>query len=122
MVNDTDPRVAAIILACNSFVLNGTLPAGSSLVQCTELLNFKNVTFIEGGDVVFNLTATADGVPQQTQQVTMRVDNTPSLTLTLNSSQCAAPASAGVLIGCWQVFQHYVELNDCDCRCAPFSA
>lgn len=95
VVNETDPRVAAIIVACSNFVLNGTLPAGASLLQCTEKLNFTNVTFIEPGDVVFNLTAAANGVSQQSRQVTVRVDNTPSLSMKVNSSQCTAPRRAG---------------------------
>jgi len=95
VVNETDPRVAAIIIACKNFAQNGTLPAGASLLQCTEQLSFSNVTFIEPGDVVFNLTAAADGVSQQSRQVTIHVDNTPSLSMKVNSSQCTAPRRAG---------------------------
>lgn len=91
--NVADPRVAAIIVACAGFTQNGTLPAGSSLLQCTETLNFQNVTYIEGGDVVFNITATADNGVVRSQQVTIPVSNAPALTLKLNTSKCSAPTN-----------------------------
>ena len=103
--NAADPRVAAVMLACAGFQQNGSLPAGSSLRQCTETLNFSNITFIEGGDVVFNISAAADGGVLSTQEVTIRVDNTPSLSLGLNTSKCSAPTAAsraGSTIACTQ--------------------
>lgn len=86
-----DPRVAAVVVVCSNLAQNGSLPAGSGIVQCTEAFNFNNITYIEGGDVVFNITAAASGLAAQSQQVTIHVDNTPSLTLALNTTKCAAP-------------------------------
>lgn len=99
-VNETDPRVAAMLIVCSAFQQNGTLAAGTDLLRCTEELRFANVTFIEGGDVVFNLTAAADGAPLESRLVTIHVDNTPSLTLKLNSSKCTKPAKAGGVGAC----------------------